>query len=55
MKWQDDNRRDEPVLGILLHLWLVNLATDETLGVKDGVFRIGGIGVLCRVSDPRRG
>ena len=39
------------VLHVLLDVSLVHLATNETLGIKDRVLRVGVVRVLGRVSD----
>ena len=43
-----------PVLHILLDFWVIDLATNETLGIEDGVLRVGGILVLRSVTDSAR-
>jgi hypothetical protein len=40
-----------PVLHVLLHVSVVELTSDETLGVEDSVLRVGVEGVLGRVTD----
>ena len=42
---------ERPVLHILFDFWVVNLASDKTLGVEDSVFWVGGESVLCGISD----
>lgn len=37
---------------VTLQLWLFNLTTNETLGVKDRVGRVGVKCVLGRITDP---
>jgi hypothetical protein len=40
-----------PVLHVLFDFWVVNLATNETLGVEDSIFRICGKCILGGISD----
>jgi hypothetical protein len=40
-----------PVLHVLFDFWVVNLATNETLGVEDGIFRVCGKRILGGISD----
>lgn len=42
---------ERPVLHVLLHDLIVELPSDESLGIKDGVVRILGHLVLGRISD----
>jgi hypothetical protein len=39
------------VLHVPLDFGIISLATNETLGVENSVFGIGGIGVLCRITN----
>ena len=43
-----------PVLHVADDFWVVHLAANETLGVEDGVFRVGVEGVLGGITDTGR-
>jgi hypothetical protein len=49
------NDTEWPVLHVFLDLWIINLATDETLGVEHGVLRVGSISVLSSITNSKRG
>jgi hypothetical protein len=42
---------ERPVLHVLLHVSVVELTSDETLGVEDSVLRVGVEGVFGGVTD----
>ena len=42
---------ERPVLLVARNLGVVNLTTNETLGVEDRVLWVGVVGVLGRISD----
>ena len=52
----DVNERQEnrPMFLVSLDFWIVHLATNQTFGVKDSVFRVGMESVLGGVADTAR-
>jgi hypothetical protein len=48
------NDTEWPVLHVLFDLWIINLATDETLSVEDGVLWVASVCVLSRVTDSKK-
>ena len=43
------------MLEIALHVLVIHLAADETLGVEHGVFGVGVVGVFGAVTDTEEG
>lgn len=45
-------KTNPPVFNVTLQVWLLDLTTDETLGVKDCVGRVRMERIFGRVTDP---